>query len=316
MSTDWRDRGERGNLLWLLFVRSVALLLGRRIARLTLYPAVAWYLLRARAEQQHVKEFLARTLTRQPRFSDVVRTYWSFASVTLDRVFLLAGRERCLDIRVHGTGPLLRQQKQRRGALLLGAHLGSFEAMRALGVRRKGLPIRILQYTEQNPRMTRVLSALAPELADSVIPLGEPDVLLRLAQCIAAGDFVAVLADRVGRDDTRAVQCDFLGAPTQFPTGVMDAALILGCPVFFFAALYRGGNRYDLHFELLSEARQVPRGERAREVRHLAARYAACLERHARDAPYNWFNIYSYWSAGGSSPQTGFAAMHGGQSSG
>lgn len=297
MTRDWSERGERGSLAWLLFVRWLALTLGRRTARLALYPAVAWYLVRAREEQRHVRDFLRRVLPRAPRFRDVAHTYWSFAAVTLDRVFLLAGRDSALDVRVHGAEPLLALHRDDRGALLLGAHLGSFEAMRALGLRRQGLSIGILQYTEQNPQITRVLGALDPELASAVIPLGSPDVLVRLAHYVERGGFVALLADRVAPGDTHYMRCRFFGGEAHFATGGAEAALILGCPVFFFAGLYAGGNHYDLHFELLAEGHRAPRRERRAEARRITARYAACLERYARRAPYNWFNMYPYWGA-------------------
>lgn len=295
MTRHWRERRERGSLAGLLFVRWLALALGRRTARLALYPAVLWYLVRARREQRSVRDFLRRVLPRRPRFRDVVRTYWNFGAVTLDRVFLLAGRDAGIDVRVHGAEPLLALHRSGRGAILAGAHLGSFEAMRALGLRRRGLTIRILQYVDQNPLITRVFAGIDPALAEAVIPLGSPDVLVRLAASVGAGEFVALLADRVGTRDTRSQTCEFLGSPARFATGGFEAALILGCPVLFVAGLYRGGARYDLHFESLAEGRRVPRAQRPAEIGRLTRAYVACLERYARAAPYNWFNIYPYW---------------------
>lgn len=297
MTRTWSERPERGTFTGLVFVRWLALSMGRRVARLSLYPTVFWYLLRAREEQNCVRDFLRRVLPRPPRVGDVARTYWTFAAVTLDRVFLLAGRDGDLDIRVHGAETLLEYHRRRRGAILVGAHLGSFEAMRAVGMRREGLRIRILQYVTQNPLITRIFSGLDPGLADAVVPLGTPDVLVRLAELIHAGEFVALLPDRVGPADARTVVCEFLGGTACFGTGGFEAALILGCPLLFFVGLYRGGSRYDLHFELLSEGHYVPRRERGAEVERLASRYACCLERYARAGPYNWFNFYPYWES-------------------
>ena len=295
MKDGWRERGELGSLAGLLFMRWVALSLGRPLARLSLYPAVAWYLVKARREQRYVRDFLRRVLPRPPRFRDVARTYWNFGAVTLDRVFMLAGRDDALDVGVHGAGPLLELQEQGRGAILVGAHLGSFEAMRALGLHRRALDIRVLQYVDQNPLLMRVFADVNPGLADAIIPLGTPDVMLRVGETVERGGFAAVLADRVGPGDPRSMPCRFLGGTARFATGALEAALVLGCPVLFFAGLYRGGKRYDLHFEVLSGGERPPRRDREREVRRLAGRYAECLERYARSAPYNWFNIYSYW---------------------
>lgn len=293
MSLEWSTRKERGNRGWLIFMRVLALYGGRPVVRLCLYPAVAWFLLFARHEQRCVRDFRRRAQSRAPRWRDVVRTYWNFGAVTLDRVFLVAGRDKALDVRV--PVPLRDFHNERRGAILLGAHFGSFFAMRALARRREALDIHILLYPEHNARLTRALAALDPALASKHIPLGAPDVLLRLHERIEAGSFVAALADRVGPGDRHTLEYPFLGAPARFATGIFDAALVLGCPVLFFAGVYRGGNRYDLLFERLSDGARVPRRERAAVTAELVGRYVACLERHARSAPDNWFNFYDYW---------------------
>ena len=59
--------------------------------------------------------------------------------------------------------------------------------------------------------------------------------------------------------------------------------------------LYRGGNRYDLRFEAFCDGEVVPRARRAAHLAALIRGYAARLEHHARQAPYNWFNFYDYW---------------------
>jgi predicted LPLAT superfamily acyltransferase len=63
------------------------------------------------------------------------------------------------------------------------------------------------------------------------------------------------------------------------------------------AGLYRGANRYDIHFEVLADFSAVPRGGRTLAVQTAMTRYAALLEQHCRMAPYNWFNFFDFWRA-------------------
>ena len=72
------------------------------------------------------------------------RHYYSFASTILDRVYFLRGRFDHFDIQVHGLDGLDRMLTKGRGCLLLGSHLGSFEVVRALGLARKDVEIRVL----------------------------------------------------------------------------------------------------------------------------------------------------------------------------
>ncbi|MDN5864534.1 MAG: lipid A biosynthesis acyltransferase [Gammaproteobacteria bacterium] len=292
---DWTRQKERSTPFALWLIGAVALTLGRHVARIFIAFAVAWYLVRAWSVRRHVYDFLRRVLPRPPRIRDLVRTYWCFAAVTLDRVFFVAGRDSKFDVRIHNPELLDDLQAQGRGAILLGAHLGSFIALRALAKRRKSMAIRILQYRDQNPAISRTIARLNPDLAEDIIPLGEPDVLLRLERCIRHGQFAALLADRMGPKDTRGVTCDFLGDPVAFPSGGVEAALVLDCPLVLFFGLYRGGNRYELYFERLATCPYADRGERRKLVEDIVERYAGRLAHYARQAPYNWFNFHDYW---------------------
>ena len=61
-------------------------------------------------------------------------------------------------------------------------------------------------------------------------------------------------------------------------------------------ALYRGRNRYDLHFERLVEMPKLDRSRRDAMIREWATCYAQRLEHYCRLAPYNWFNFYDFWA--------------------
>jgi predicted LPLAT superfamily acyltransferase len=60
--------------------------------------------------------------------------------------------------------------------------------------------------------------------------------------------------------------------------------------------VYRGGNRYDLHFERLIEKPRLERAQRDEVIRQWAALYASRLEHYCRMAPFNWFNFYDFWA--------------------
>ena len=93
------------------------------------------------------------------------------------------------------------------------------------------------------------------------------------------------------------VEVDFLGEPAALPLGPFRMAAIMKRPVLFMTGLYRGGNRYDIHFETLADFSAVaPRG-RTLAVQAAMTRYAALMERFCRAAPYNWFNFFDFWQA-------------------
>jgi predicted LPLAT superfamily acyltransferase len=122
--------------------------------------------------------------------------------------------------------------------------------------------------------------------------------MLVLGERLDAGYLVGVLADRsLGNEPT--VEVAFLGAPAAFPTGPMRMAAALRQPVIFMVGLYRGGNRYEIHFERIADfsgEEELRRGDRELRVREAVQRYAERLEHHCRAAPDNWFNFHDFWA--------------------
>jgi predicted LPLAT superfamily acyltransferase len=141
-----------------------------------------------------------------------------------------------------------------------------------------------------------VATELCPELKTRVIPLGRPETLLRVRECLERGEIVGMLGDRTLKSD-KTVQCDFLGAAASFPQGPLLLAAILKAPVVLFFGLYLGGRRYAIHFEPFADELDVGRRDRDAQLRPWIARYAARLEHYTRLAPYNWFNFYDFWRA-------------------
>jgi predicted LPLAT superfamily acyltransferase len=294
MRSHWTREGERGNAFAIHLIFRLALLLGRRVTRLLLYPITLYFLVTARKQRQGSDRYLRRVLARPPRLHDKARHIHCFASTILDRVFLLAGRFDAFDIRIIGEQTLEERVAAGRGCLLLGSHLGSFEILRALALSRYGVPLKALMYRDHNPVITRLLESLDPSIAASVIDLGREDALLRVGEAVRQGHPIGLLGDRVGASN-KAIRCHFLGAEATFPAGPMLIARALKVPVVLFFGLYLGGNRYEIHFEPLASSVAFERWGREAGVRLWTQRYVERLEHYTRKAPYNWFNFYDYW---------------------
>jgi predicted LPLAT superfamily acyltransferase len=127
-----------------------------------------------------------------------------------------------------------------------------------------------------------------------IIPLGRLESMLEVRDKLDAGYVVGMLADRSLGGDTMQ-EAEFLGQNARFPVGPWRMATMLRRPVFFMTGLYLGGNRYSIHFEPLADFSSVGRGERDAAIAVAVQRYADCLTRYCRQAPYNWFNFFDFW---------------------
>ena len=300
---DWKRRPEGGGRAAVRLIAAIARHGGRGIARLCLYPITGYFLLVRASERRASRAYLGRVLGRRARLRDVARHIHTFAATILDRVFLLGGRMDLFDIRTEGTGELLARLDEGRGVLLFGSHLGSFDALRALGRQRPDLKLRVLLDRGHNAAITELLAELDPGLAAGIIDAGQggPAVVLAIQQALQEGAMVALLVDRARPGET-ALAAPLLGAPAPFPTAPWLIASVLKAPVMLAFGLYRGGNRYDLLFEPFATAVDVPRAQRAEALSALVHRYAGRLEHHLRGAPWNWFNFYDFWHSQASLP--------------
>jgi len=283
----WLGQRERGSRSLMAVLAWVTLTLGRAFGRLFLPPIALYFVVfgpRARAASA---DYLGRVFGRPARRAEIYRHFHTFASTIHDRVLLLAGRADVFDVSVQGEQPFDAALAEGRGCVLLGAHVGSFEALRSAGATLRGLRVRMVMATGNATRIQSVFGRIRPESADWIIPMGTPTALLRAHESLERGEVVGILADRVWRRE-RTTALPFLGTPACFPLGAFRVAVALGAPVVLGLGLYRAGNRYDVHFERLDRP-----GDTAAT---LLERYVARLEHYCRLAPYNWFNFYDFWS--------------------
>ena len=290
---EWVDRPERSNTLIIRFIAWVGLTLGRPVARLLLYPICLYFLAFSIRARSASSQYLSRVLGRKAGLSDSFRHYHTFASVLLDRVFLLNDQFSRFEVRVHGVEVIDEMLAGGQGCFLLGAHLGSFEIGRSTG-RARGQKISMVMYEENARKVGSVLEAINPDLRMEIIALGKVDSILKVEAALARGDIVGMLADRTLRGGG-AVSCHFLGQQARFPTGPMRIATMLNRPIALMFGLYRGGNRYEIHIERLAEPQRSNSRDRDPIIEQIVRRFAERLEYYCRLAPYNWFNFYDFW---------------------
>jgi len=291
---EWVWRRELSNTALLRVMTWISLRLGRRLARLVLFGISLYFLMFAPAARQASRAYLRRALKREPRGSDLFRHFHCFASCTHDRVYLLHDRFDLFAIQVQGAAAFDAVLAAGRGAFLLGAHLGSFEVVRALSRQRPDLRVAMLMYEENARKINAALTAIRPNAAGDIIPLGQLDSMLRVRACLDQGGVLGMLGDRT-LDDDPSLAVSFLGKTAAFPLGPLRLAAILERPVLFMTGLYLGGNRYAIHFEPLVDFTGIDRAERDEAIRGAVSVYATTLERYCRAQPFNWSNYYDFW---------------------
>ena len=233
MSGHWLERPEAGGWFAIWLIRFVGLHFGRGFARLFLYPITLYFYFRRGPERQAARDYFRRIDGKPGNAWRVMHLIHAFAATILDRVFLLARGIDGFRVSVRGVDELHRHLDRGKGVLLLGAHVGSFEVLRALAARRPDCKVKLVMDRSKTPALTQLLEALAPELSDSVIDTarGGTDIVLALSEAAREGAMITLLGDR-GRPHELMRDAPFLGADA--PAGGAPEAVsgVLALPPF------------------------------------------------------------------------------------
>jgi predicted LPLAT superfamily acyltransferase len=287
----WLDEPERGTVGAIRLLVWLALRLGRCGARVLLLPIVLYFVATGTRARAGSKRYLERVLGRPPSLAEVCRHFHTFATCVLDRVFFLNDRLDEFVVEVHGEEIMESLLAAGEGCFLFGGHFGSFEAVRAIGRQHPGVRVTLAMYEENARKIGAVIAAINPGLAVDVVALGRSGSMLLLKERLDHAHCVGVLADR-GLDEKGQARVPFLGAEAGFPTGPFRMAELLKEPIVLMFGVFRGGRRYEIHFEKLLGEAELPGTVPAEEMMR---RYVLRLEHHVRRAPFNWFNFYDFW---------------------
>jgi predicted LPLAT superfamily acyltransferase len=306
MSTERRwVAAERGSLAGLRLMAWLYQLFGRRASLALLYPIAAYFFLRE-GSRSASHRYLARVwvhpegkkhLSGRPGFFAPFWHYHEFAVQIFDRMVLWGGGLSQLRMDHRGSEHLFALQRERRGALLLGAHLGSYDMPRQLAGEH-GLLLNAVMFTAHAERINRFFEQLDPGSSVRVLSL-EPGSLrpaFDIKACLDRGELVGILADRVpaGSGET-PVRLDFLGREMAVPLSPFRLACLLGCPVLLSLCLRTGDARYETVVRPIGGGAKVPRHERDKAAMELARAYVQGLEEACLRHPYQWFNFYDAW---------------------
>ena len=304
----WSELRERGGGTGMRLLFAVYRLFGRAAFTVMLYPVAAYFCIAAGSARRASRDYLRAVRARLaelgqpvPRRFGVFHHVLAFGNAVLDKVAMWADALPKRAIAEEDVPILERFRVDSRGALFIGSHLGNLEVLRAFGDKVQGMKVNALVFTRHSPKFNRVLASVSPETLERMIQVDSlgPDAVIALRDKLAAGEHVAIVADRVSvRHKDRSLRAPFLGRPAPFPEGPFVLASLLECPVYLLFCLKVDG-RYRVFIEPFADPLVLPREGRQRALEHAIARYAARLEAHCLLAPTQWFNFFDFWGQTG-----------------
>ena len=195
---------------------------------------------------------------------------------------------------VEGLEHLERAVADRKGAILITAHLGNWELLGA-GVAARGFPVHYLVGEQTNTRVDDVMNDLRRRQGIGII--SRSIALRKVMQTLGGGQFVAILTDQDARKG--GVVVDFLGRPASTVRGPALFAIRRGCPIIP-CFIWRDGQRHRAVVE--APMRGLPIDDEDEAIRELTQRYTDRVTARIREHPDEYFWPHRRWKSTGVQP--------------
>ena len=211
--------------------------------------------------------------------------YYRFGQTIIDKIAISAGMERHFSFEFDNYPEFLRILDSGSGVVMIGAHVGSWEA----GARFFGdyaRKMNIVLYDGEAAGIKEALESNSQESGLKVIAVNGDGLenIIRIKNAIDAGEYVCFQGDRYVNEDG-TIEADFMGRRARFPRGPFLVASRMGVPVVFYYSMREKGRKYRFSFVEAT----------AKSEKGLLEEYLSATERIVRSYPQQWFNFYKFW---------------------
>lgn len=188
---------------------------------------------------------------------------------------------------VEGRENLLRAQELGRGAILVTAHVGSWDV--AGGVMSlRGFDLAIAMAPERDEGARRISDDARRRIGVKVFHVGDdPLAALPLATHVRRGGAIALQIDRVP-PGMKARPALFFGKPWLVPIGPFQIAQVTGAPVI---PVFTARVGFAHHLVRSDAPIMVPRRANASELDRAMGQAMTAVERFVRRFPTQWFHF-------------------------
>lgn len=302
----WAEARERGDAWGPALMGFIYRVLGRHVCLAVMAPVILYFYAAGAKQRRASLDYLrrvwrAKRIQAAPNHWHGLKHFFAFGVSLVDKFGAWIGRVDRVDIDAIDGANFDAMRDDPRGSMIMSAHVGATEIIRALATRYQRRRITIVIHSAQAPHYNKLLARFAPDSQVSLVQAGAFDVAtaMELSSAVERGEWVVIMGDRMPvRHSGRAIEAAFLETPTRFPQGPFVMAAALKCPIYTLFCTKLNG-RHRVQVSLLSEGVAPARRDRDAALQVLVQKYASALEAVVLAAPYQWFNFYDYWAAGG-----------------
>ncbi|MBS1685490.1 MAG: lipid A biosynthesis acyltransferase [Bacteroidetes bacterium] len=285
----WEGKSKGTPLGYRIFV-GILRYLGLWPAYVLLTFVVLYYFLFSWSSTRHIYSFFRRRMHFGIAKS-VGMVYWNYFMLgqsLIDKVAILSGLSARFTSHSNGAENIERMAAARRGAIMLGAHLGNWEIAGHF-IARYDTVINVLMYDGEHEHIKALMESVIGGKKFNVIPIREDlSHVYLMSEALARGETICMHADRYVQG-ARAQAVEFMGEPALFPTGPFQLVKALKAPFTYVYGVKTGPTHYEFYARPPKEVSDFA------NLDAMMKDYVTDLEGMVNKAPSQWFNYYNFW---------------------
>lgn len=226
---------------------------------------------------------------------NIYKNYNLLGQVILDKITILSGNIGSFTFELEGEQHLQKIASDKKGGLLIGAHMGNWEIAGPF-LERLGTKINVLMLEAEHKKIKQMLDNVQVENNINIIPIKDDQShLFRIADAFKNNEFVAMHSDRF-LPGTSTTMVDFLGKPARFPVGPLYLASKHRVPVSFVFTMKDSPRHYHF-YATPGKVYPYPSKLKTRkaELKNMVLEYVQALEEILKKYPLQWFNYHPFW---------------------
>jgi predicted LPLAT superfamily acyltransferase len=285
---EWKGK-SKGTPLGYRFFVVILRYLGVYPAYFFLYFVVLYYFLFSWETTGHIYRFFRNRIGYSAGKSivNVYKNYHLLGQMLIDKVAIMAGLSK-ITSESFGAENLKKIVAEKKGGILLGAHLGNWE-IAGHYLMGYGDTINILLYDREQEQIKQYLENVTGGRKFKFIAIKDDlSHIYEIGEALGRNEIIATTADRY-LAGTRTVPAMFLGEAAQFPQGVFQIIKTFRAPYTF---VY-GVKKKAQHYHFFCRPHRTVTKETTIEM--LVEDYVRDLEGMVKQTPEQWFNYFDFW---------------------
>lgn len=180
--------------------------------------------------------------------------------------------------------------KEKKGAVLVTGHFGSWELMGA-ALRQKGYPIDFLVGEQHNLLVDNLMNRHREMMGIGIIKMG---VATRgVIKALRKNRFIAMLSDQdAGRDGTIV---NFFGYPASTPRGPAAFCLKTDAPMIMGFIIRLDNKKQKIILQKIEKEEKT--GDKEKDINRLTQAYTSLLEDYVKKYPDHWYWLHRRWKS-------------------